>query len=163
MFKPPGHPKNNTQQSLVQFFISDLPCIILSLALFLGGIWVLSLRIPGWSLFFGLIITPLGLAFCIYTLDDVAKNMVAPPPFKPIKCNVCGKNTFAKEAEEDVICGKCRKDIQKEILKERLKSQAKIFPFCQNGPWLGHNRPKNHPFEPFSPQKETKFQPPEQQ
>jgi hypothetical protein len=122
MDESPGHPKNDTDQSLSQFFISDLPCLVLSLALFLGGIWILSLKIPGWSLFFGLIITPVGFAFCVYTLDDLAKNIVAPSPFESIKCNVCGKNTFAKEAREDIICGLCRKDIQKGILEEKLES-----------------------------------------
>jgi len=111
---------NASKTALIEFFIKDLPSLLLSLALFLGGIWILSLKIPGWSLFFGLIITPVGFAFCVYTLDDVARNAVVPPAFKSVKCNVCGKYTFAKEDEEDVICGRCRKDIQKGI-KERLK------------------------------------------
>lgn len=113
--------KGNTFYSLIKFTISDLPAVILSLALFLGGVWILSLRIPGWSLFFGLIFIPMGGAFTVFTLDDVARNRVIPPPFKPVKCNVCGKITFAKEGEKDIICAQCRKDIQKGILKERLE------------------------------------------
>ena len=120
MPKSPINQEGGIIYSLVKFTISDLPVFILSLALFLGGIWILSLRIPGWSLFFGLIITPVGFIFCVYSLDDIARNVVAPPTFKPVKCNVCGKYTFAKEDEEDVICGRCRKDIQRGILKERL-------------------------------------------
>jgi hypothetical protein len=104
---------------LIQFLVKDIPSVILSLALFMGGIWILSLRIPGWSLFFGLIITPVGFAFTIYTLDSIARNTVASPPLKLIKCNVCGKNTYAREEREDVICGHCREDISEAILKEK--------------------------------------------
>lgn len=121
MLKFPTSQKDNIIYSLIKFTISDLPAVILSLALFLGGIWILSLGIPGWSLFFGLIFTPMGAAFTVFTLDDVARNKIIPPPFKPAKCNVCGKDTFAKEGEEDVICGRCRKDIQRGVLKERLE------------------------------------------
>ena len=110
--------KNILKHSLIEFIISDLPCIVLSLALFLGGIWLLSLRIPGWSLFFGLIVTPIGLAFTIYTLDDIARNVVAPPAFSLTKCKVCGKNTYAREDDKDVICNRCREDITEKILEE---------------------------------------------
>jgi hypothetical protein len=112
--------KNNLKAILVEFIISDLPCIFLSLALFLGGIWLLALRIPGWSLFFGLMITPMGAAFTIFTLDKVSRNRITPPAFKLAKCKVCGRKTYVKE-ETEVICGQCRKDILKGILKERSK------------------------------------------
>ncbi|MCJ7793112.1 MAG: hypothetical protein MUP45_03985 [Candidatus Marinimicrobia bacterium] len=120
-------PENNSdsndtsKQDVIHFIIKDSPAIFLSLTLFLGGIWLLSLRIPGWSLLFGLIATPLGLVFTIYTLDDVSRNVVTPPPFKATKCHVCGKITYAKEEDKDVICWRCRGDITEEILKERLK------------------------------------------
>lgn len=117
----PSLPIVNHKRTLIQFIISDLPSIILSLALFLGGLWLLSLRIPGWSLLWGLIITPTGFALVVFTFDDVARNVVASPPFKPKRCHVCGKITYAKEEDKDVICWRCRGDITEEILKERLK------------------------------------------
>lgn len=103
---------------LVILLSKSLLTTILSLSLFFGGIALLLAKIPGWSLFFGLIITPLGFVFTIFTLDEVAKNLVVPPPFKPVRCNVCGKTTYAKEEEEDVICGRCRKDISEKLLEE---------------------------------------------
>lgn len=118
MPKLPVPSENGVKLALTQYVIHDLPSIFLSLALFLGGVWLLSLRIPGWSLFFGLIVTPLGIVFTIYTLDDVAKNVIAPPEFKPIKCKVCGKTTYAKKEDKDFICGQCREDIAEAILKE---------------------------------------------
>lgn len=92
---------------------------ILSLSLFGGGIAILFARIPGWSLFFGLIIVPIGFVLTILTVDEVARSLVAPPPFKPVKCNVCGKITYAEEGKEDVVCGRCRKDISEKLLEEK--------------------------------------------
>lgn len=91
---------------------------LLSLSLFFGGIAILFARISGWSLFFGLIIIPTGFVLTIFTLDEVARSLVIPPPFKPVKCKVCGKITYAKEDEEDVICARCREDISEKILEE---------------------------------------------
>lgn len=91
----------------------------LSLGLFLGGIAILFARIPGWSLLFGLIIIPVGFTLTIFTLDEVARNLVVPPPFHPVKCNVCGKQTYAKEEDKDVICGRCREDITEKLLEEK--------------------------------------------
>jgi len=121
MPKSPTQPKNATRQVLIKFIIKDLPSIVLSLALFLGGIWLLSLHIPGWSLLWGLIILPIGFAFMVYTLDDVARNVIVPAPFKLTKCKVCSKNTYAREDDKDVICGRCREDITKAILEKETE------------------------------------------
>lgn len=93
---------------------------LLSLSLFLGGIAILFAKIPGWSLFWGLIIIPIGLALTVNTLDEVARTIVVPPPYKSVRCKVCGKFTYAKEGEEEVICGRCRKDISEKLLEEKL-------------------------------------------
>lgn len=118
MLKPPVLSQNGIKLALTQYFTYDLPSIFLSLALFLGGIWLLSLRIPGWSLLLGLIITPVGFALTIYTLDDIARNIIIPSGFKPARCNVCGKITYTREPKEDVICWRCREDITEKILEE---------------------------------------------
>ncbi len=93
--------------------------VILSLSLFFGGIVILLSHIPGWSLFFGLIITPLGVVLMIFTIDEVARKLFTPPPFKPVKCTVCGKLTFAKEEKEKVVCGFCREEEIDELLREK--------------------------------------------
>lgn len=121
MPNPLPYIKNGFHQVLIKFFIKDIPSVILSLSLFLGGVWLLSLRIPGWSLFFGLIIIPTGFAFVIYSLDSVAKNTVSPPNFKTTRCKVCGKTTFAKKDKKDAICSSCRESVTRGILKEQLK------------------------------------------
>jgi len=110
--------ESTSKRALIEFVISDLPCIFISLALFFGGILLLSLRIQGWGLFFGIIAIPIGIAFTIYTLDKVARNVITPLPFVHTRCNICGKITFAREGETDVICGRCRRDIVEGVLKK---------------------------------------------
>lgn len=92
---------------------------LLSLSLLFAGIALLFTKVPGWSLFFGLILIPTGTALTIFTLDEVARSMIVPPPFKAVKCKVCGKITYARQDEEDVICGRCREDISEKILEEK--------------------------------------------
>ena len=93
--------------------------VILSLSLFFGGIVILISHIPGWSLFFGLTITPLGVVLTIFTLDEVARKLFAPPNFKPVKCSECGKITYAKEEGKNAVCGFCREEEIDELLKEK--------------------------------------------
>lgn len=118
MPKPPIPSQNGIKLALTQYLTHDLPSVLLSLALLLGGIWLLSLRIPGWSLFFGLIIIPIGTALTIFTLDEIARNVIIPSDFKSVRCNVCGKTTYARESKKDVICWRCREDISEKILEE---------------------------------------------
>ncbi|MFZ5366492.1 MAG: hypothetical protein ACOZBZ_04375 [Patescibacteria group bacterium] len=103
---------------LVTLVSKQVLMVVLSLGLFFGGILILLAKIPGWSLFFGLIIIPLGVVFTILTLDEVARSLVVPPPYKSVKCNVCEKPTYAKGDEKEVICGHCRKDISEKLLEE---------------------------------------------
>ena len=112
---------NSSAQAWVRLTIREVCLTILSLAFFIGGVWLLSIRAAGWTLFWGLILTPIGIAFTVYTLDEVARSVVVPPPFKPTRCNVCGKTTYAEEGKEDVICGRCWKEITEKVLKERAK------------------------------------------
>lgn len=107
---------------LAILFTRSILLTLLSCSLFFSGIALLFTRVPGWSLFFGLILIPTGAALTIFTLDEVARSMVIPPPFKPVRCKVCGKTTYAREGEEDVICGRCREDISEKILEERGKT-----------------------------------------
>jgi ribosomal protein L37AE/L43A len=64
----------------------------------------------------------MGGAFIVFTLDRVARNRIAPPPFKIAECQICGKKTYARDNEKEVICHRCREDISKGILKEKAKS-----------------------------------------
>jgi hypothetical protein len=62
----------------------------------------------------------MGAAFIVFTLDKVSRNRITPPRFKLAKCKVCRRKTYTEKEESETICGRCREDILKGILKERL-------------------------------------------
>ena len=99
--------------------LKQLLSVILSLALFAGGIAILYLHLPGWSLILGLPAILLGVVFIIFVLDQVARELFTPPHFIMTKCKVCGKTTFVKEGNQDKICGRCREELVEELLKEK--------------------------------------------
>lgn len=87
--------------------------VILSLSLFFGGITLLALRIPGWSLFLGLPATQIGIVFLIFTFDEVAKKKVGPDSLKIIYCSVCGEPTVTPIGQKEDICEECQKKIRR--------------------------------------------------
>lgn len=50
--------------------------VIISLSLFLGGIFLLSLRIPVWSLLLGLPSVQIGIVLIIFTFDRLSREEV---------------------------------------------------------------------------------------
>jgi len=104
---------------LVILILRSCLLALLSWSLFLGGIAILFTKVSGWSLFLGLIIIPTGFVLTIFTLDEIARTLVVPPLFKATKCKVCGKTTYAREGEKDIICARCRKEITEKNLEEK--------------------------------------------
>lgn len=87
-----------------------IPIIVLG-----GGMYLLHLRITGWSLIFGLPITVIGVAFLIFTYDEVVSKRIGEPQPRffesgPVKCSICGEKTprVPGEWEEDTVCPKCK-------------------------------------------------------
>jgi len=95
---------------------------ILSLTIFTGGIVILLSRIPGWSLFLGLLLIPLGLVLMVFSLDETARKVFVPENFRPARCSLCGKMTYAKEGEKEVVCGICQEKEVDELLKRNGKA-----------------------------------------
>lgn len=106
----------------MKIILKQLLSVILSLGLFAGGIFILSLRLAGWSLLLGLPAILLGGVFIIFTLDTVARELFTPPHFIMAKCQVCGKTTFIKEGEKTGLCGRCREELVEEVLQEEKKT-----------------------------------------
>lgn len=50
--------------------------VIISLSLFLGGIFLLALRIPVWSLLLGLPSVQIGIVLIIFTFDRLSREEV---------------------------------------------------------------------------------------
>lgn len=93
--------------------------LIVSLILFLGGIVILGLRIPGWSLFLGLPSIQIGLIFTIFTLDDLARNKIGPNSLQKISCSVCGKPNLVPHWQKVKKCRRCQEKMIKQLEKEK--------------------------------------------
>jgi hypothetical protein len=103
--------------SLWRFILQIITC----LSLLGGGIVILALRIPGWSLFLGLPTITIGIIFLIFTIDDVAKKKVGQESLQVVLCSVCGKPTPAPSWQNEKICLVCE-----DKLKTKLKEEKKI-------------------------------------
>lgn len=93
--------------------------LFLSLVLFVGGIVLLALRIPGWSLFLGLPAVQIGIVLLIFTFDEIARYRVGPESLKMISCSVCGEPTPAPSWQKEKICEKCQQKIAKKLKIEK--------------------------------------------
>ena len=89
--------------------------LLIPIILFLGGITLLALRIPGWSLFLGLPATQIGIIFLIFTFDEIAQNKIGPNGLHQISCSVCGKPTLAPYWQKEKICRQCRKKLTQKL------------------------------------------------
>jgi hypothetical protein len=111
--------KDGLKNTLLKFFTKSLPSIFLSLSLFAGGIALLALRIPGWSLILGLPAVQIGLIFLIFTFDEIARNKVGPDSLHLISCSVCGKPILAHQWESEKICIACQKKVSQKLPKKK--------------------------------------------
>ena len=92
--------------------------IIIPIVFLTAGLILLSLRIAGWSIIFGLPLIVFGTVFLVYTYDEVVSRTVKPIPDKIVECSVCGKPTtklYPWQDEKDVICQSCKEDIAKGV------------------------------------------------
>lgn len=107
----PAHFKDHVRLALISVLTRDVGRLLLSLCLFAGGIVLLALRIPGWSLILGLPAVQIGIVFLIFTFDGLAQNKVGPRSLHIISCSVCRKATLTPYWQEEKICGECQKKI----------------------------------------------------
>ena len=83
--------------------------------MFIGGLILLALRIPGWSLIFGLPAVVCGFVFLVFTFDDVSRRKIGPQSFRQVRCPVCGKPQLIPYWEEEKICNDCQKKISQKL------------------------------------------------
>lgn len=96
----------DTKYNPILSFFEDLWLFGLSLGLFLGGVFLLTLKIPFWSLFFGIASIQVGLVMSIVAFDALLKRKTAPvtEDYKTISCLVCSKQTFVPKYSQVAIC-----------------------------------------------------------
>lgn len=117
--KTPTKKEIDFQNILSNFLTRQLPRIIICLAIFLGGILILFLKIPVWSLILGLPITQIGFIFLIFTLDDIAKNKIGVGSLYAAPCSICGQPTITYTLDRDKICPQCRKEIKEKLAEQK--------------------------------------------
>ncbi|OGM27152.1 hypothetical protein A3D00_05575 [Candidatus Woesebacteria bacterium RIFCSPHIGHO2_02_FULL_38_9] len=91
---------------MLKKIVGDFGLLVLSVIIFLGGILILSLKIPFWSLFFGLASVQIGIVLIILTFDSFIrqKTKSVTEDYKTLSCLVCGKLTFVPKYSKVTIC-----------------------------------------------------------
>ena len=97
----------------IDYLIKLVARIIMPIIMLIGGIILLSLHLPGWSIILGLPVSIFGVIFMIYTYDEVITKSVVNKEKDLKMCPICkkvypvGKNGRT----EDFICNDCREKI----------------------------------------------------
>lgn len=106
------------EQLMTNFLSQTLPAFFLSFGLFVGGIVLLALRIPGWSIIFGLPAVQIGLIFSIFTYDQICRQKIGPESLKTVACSRCGQSLLVPVWQKRVVCASCRAKLNR---KEEIK------------------------------------------
>src|SRR3989344_3745193 len=96
------------EPSLVKFF-EDFGLMLLSIVLFLGGAFLLTLKIPFWSLFLCIASVQIGIVLIILTFDSLIKkrNKSLTDEYKTLNCLICRSSQFVPKYQKTVICDTC--------------------------------------------------------
>lgn len=99
------------EEAIKLIFRGLIPIIFLA-----GGVGLLALRLPGWSLILGIPVTIFGVVFLLYTYDEVVRGKVFSMPTRFARCAVCGKPTPILPGQNpgNLICPVCKKEVGKE-------------------------------------------------
>lgn len=97
------------KKSAINFF-EDFGLLFLSIALFVGGIYILSLKEPFWSLFLGIASIQVGIVLIILTFDSFIKRKIRPvtEDYKTLACLVCKRPTFVPKYQNVTLCDDCQ-------------------------------------------------------
>jgi len=98
------------RQYLIEFLTKNLPSLFLGTLLFGGGILLLALKIPGWSLFLGLPAIQIGIVVLILVFEGLSrkKSGLATEEYHFVTCLVCQRQTLAPKFMEKRICDDCQ-------------------------------------------------------
>jgi|SRR3989344_2097377 len=96
---------HHAEEAIKLIFKGLIPVVLL-----ISGLVLLILRLPGWSIIFGLPITIFGVIFLIYTYDEIVQKKINPFTEELANCSICGKLTpvFPGEDPDYIICHTCK-------------------------------------------------------
>jgi hypothetical protein len=91
-------------------FFNNLVLLLLILSLFVIGGFVISLKIPFWSLFLGIAAIQIGIVLSVFTFDIISHRLSKPitSEYKTIPCLVCKKLNYVPKYQNVTICDMCQ-------------------------------------------------------
>jgi hypothetical protein len=90
------------------WFLTKILTFIISLAIFIGGIYILTLRIPVWSLLLGFPAAQIGMVALIFTFDATLRRKIGQESFYMGICSICGRFCIStRKPGEKVVCIDC--------------------------------------------------------
>lgn len=97
-----------------------LGLFVVSITLFTGGIYLLSLRIPFWSLFFGAASIQIGIVLIILSFESFIKrsSKAITEDYKVISCLICKRPVYVPKFQRTIICDECQ---------IKIANSAKLF------------------------------------
>lgn len=104
---------------LVEFITKTLPAVLISALLFFGGIALLFLKIPGWSLLLGLPAVQIGIVLLIFAFEAVGrkKSVLPSEEYHMVTCLVCGQQVPAPKYIRKRMCDDCQVKIAQNVKK----------------------------------------------
>src|SRR3989304_5891506 len=96
------------EPSLLKFF-EDFGLMLLSIVLFLGGAFLLTLKIPFWSMVLGIASVQIGIVLIILTFDSLIRKRNKPltEDYKTVNCLICRSSQFVPKYQKTIICDTC--------------------------------------------------------
>lgn len=92
-------------------FRSTVP-LVSGITLLLGGIWLLTLPLPGWKLIIGLPAAQLGIVLLMFAFDDITKKHLHPENFEILICPFCSHENLIHRETRETSCGNCQKPLK---------------------------------------------------
>lgn len=116
----PKHPNKTPVNQLGQTVFA----FIISICLFLGGIAILALRIPGWSLILGLPSIQIGIVFSIFSFDKIIREKTNLDHMHLVDCIICGLPTpaFKNQNKKQHVCKECLHKINAVKNREKIST-----------------------------------------
>lgn len=84
---------------------------VVGLVLLIGGVWLLTLPLPGWKLILGIPAAQMGIVVLMYAFDDITKKRLHPDHLQSLICPFCSFNNLIQPGTKTIHCGRCMKKI----------------------------------------------------
>ena len=92
---------------LTSLFIRAGISFLIGLLLFVGGLYILTLDLPGWKLLLGIPSAQFGIIILLLTFDEVTKRKLSPDLFIEASCPTCHAIIFLNPDESEGTCPGC--------------------------------------------------------